>query len=245
METLKKAVAIIVPNDWNASCLSAQGFEVPIFVVPLGVNPDIYSFSPMRTTNPCIFGAAGRLAHGGSRKGIYEVIEAFQSAFHSVENVRLKIKCFTDCAVTKPDDSRITVDTDFLTETGLANWMRGLTCFVTAAKGEGWGLFQNQAMSIGRPVIGCHFGGMAEFMNVHNSYALAYSHAKATGIYENCGNWAEPDPKDLVRQMRNVFQNRQEALNKGIQAHLDVRHLTWENTAKKTIDVLKAVGAIE
>lgn len=243
--TLRQAQAIIVPSSWNASCFSAQGFDVPIFVVPLGVNPDVFSFAPMKSDGPCVFGAAGRLAHGGSRKGLYEVIDAFQEAFKSVENVRLRIKCFTDCKVKKPDDSRIEIVTDFLSENGLANWLRGLTCFVSASRGEGWGLFPHQAMAVGRPVIGCHYGGMAEFMNAYNSYALAYSHEKATGFYENCGNWSEPDMSDLVRQMRFVFNNRQDALKRGIQAHLDVRHLTWDNTSKKMTDVLKKLGVIE
>lgn len=241
---LKQAHAIITPSKWGASCFSAAGFDVPIYVVPLGVNPDIFNYAPMKVDGPCIFGAGGRMAHGGSRKGINEVIEAFQKAFPSIQNVRLKIKCFTDCNVEKPDDSRIEIVTDFLSEPGLANFLKGLTCFVTAARGEGWGLLQHQAMACGRPVLGCHYGGLAEFMNDHNSYGLAYTHGAATGFYDGCGTWSEPDLDDLVNKMQFVYQNREDVLKKGMQAYMDVRKLTWENTARKTIEVLKKVGAL-
>lgn len=245
MECMRAAKAIIVPCQWNASCLSAMGIDVPIFVVNEGVNPDVFNFAPIPIGGPFVFGAGGRLSVGGGRKGLHEIIEAFQKAFVNGEDVRLRIKVFSDCNIKQPDDNRVELVTQFLTEGGMANFMKSLTVFCSYSKGEGWGLMPNEAMACGRPVIGCLYGGQAEYMNRHNSFPVEFTHEPATGYYDGCGTWSEPNMDDMVRQMQFAYQNRDEVVRRGMIAANDVRHLTWKRTAENTVKVLKAVGALE
>lgn len=239
---LNRARCVIVPSTWNKQCFEACGVKVPIHVVPLGINTDVFRPQPMKMTGPCVFGAAGRMAHGGVRKGINQVIEAFQQAFPGKEDVRLHIKGFPDCDILPVTDPRIKVTKEYMSEEALAKWFAGLTCFVSAAKGEGWGLMQHQAMAVGRPIISIVFGGVAEFFEPKLGYRVRYRLAPASGHYVNCGDWAEPSQNDLIRQMRGVFSNRKTAKARGLKASAAVNLFTWEAANQQLVKVLKSVG---
>lgn len=243
---LLKCEAIITPSQWGASCFSAQGVDTAQFVVPLGVNPQAYNYDPMDMDGPCIFGSGGRMAHGGARKGVNEVIEAFRRAFPTEQDVRLRVKVFTDCPVNGVNDSRVEIYRDFIPEVELCQWFKSLTAFVSLARAEGWGLMQHQSMACGRPVIACRYAGLAEFMTERNSYCIDYRQRQAKGFYADCGGkWAEWNDDSAIEHMRSIYKNRGLAARKGMEAAEDVKHLTWENTARKTLDVLKLLGIVQ
>lgn len=242
VDLLNMSDVVIVPSHWNAATFSAQGVKPPIFVVPLGCDA---SYTPM-PSGKFTFGAAGRMSHGGTRKGIAMVIDCFLAAFDGVDDVRLNVKVFPDCNLDEVTDPRITVTRAFLTESQMTNWIASSHCFVSAARGEGWGLHQHEAMAMGRPVIAPIYGGLAEFMNRHNSYPVAFTHAPDDddGFYAGYGNLITIDEWDMVRAMREAYENRKECEQKGWVAHRDVRHLTWENSAKELIKVLKQTNIL-
>src|SRR6185312_8936542 len=120
-------------------------------VAPLGVEAPRPALVPIPTTGT-VFGTAGRMAHGGSRKGLNEVMAAFVAAFPDPDlPVRLDVKCWPDCLprLVVPDDPRIRVITDAWTAHDLGAWYDGLTCYVTASRGEGYGLPPLEAMAHG------------------------------------------------------------------------------------------------
>ena len=53
------------------------------------------------------------------------------------------------------------------------------------------------------------------------------------------GKWAEWNPDSAIAHMRDIYSDRTKAALKGKEAMEDVKHLTWENTAIKTLEVLK------
>ncbi len=166
----------------------------PIEVVPLGINQDVFRYRPFNGEFPEVltFGAAGRMAHGGVRKGINEVIAAFLAAFpKKIKDVRLRVKCFPDCPVSKVKDPRIEIVQACLSDAQLADWFGSLNCFVSAARAEGWGLMQHQSMSMGRPVASVKFGGVTEFFDERVGYALPFTLEPAKLAYAGCGHWAD------------------------------------------------------
>lgn len=241
LKILNASELVIVPSNWNAATFSAQGLNVPIHVVPLGCDS---RYEPMPRGGKFTFAAAGRMAHGGTRKGIEAVIENFEFAFPYQDDVRLNVKIFPDCKLPDTGDSRISVTRAHLTDAQMHRWMASAHCFVSAAKGEGWGLHQHEAMAIGRPVIAPIHGGLAEFMNPHNSYPVKFTHTVADGYYENCGTLITPDGFSMSDQMRAAYEDRQEVERKGWLAHCDVRGLTWANTARQLLSVLEESGAL-
>lgn len=246
LEVLGQAEAIVVPNHWNAATFSTQ-LDKPIYVVPLGIDPTIFSYSTPKLTGPCVFGCSGRMGAGpggGPRKNINRVISIFQKAFPGEQDVRLKIKVFSDCAVARPEDPRVEHETRYLTAQELAMWMRSLTAFVCASRGEGWGLLHHQAMAVGRPVLGVRYGGLAEFLNEHNGYPIRFTHEAARDHYQDCGTWPEISEDDMIEKMRFVYKNRDHAFMTGIQAHRTAMQFTWDRTCRELEGVLEKVGAL-
>lgn len=245
VQSFNACECLIVPTSWNASCFLGSGVEKPIYVVPLGVNSDVFRHVPMTMEGPCIFGTAGRLESGGSRKGIDLVIDVFKKAFSANEDVRLHVKVFPDCDVAAETDPRVEIRREFLSDEQLAAWLAGLTCFVSASRGEGWGLIQHQALATGRPMIGIRFGGTAEFFTPRMGYPLEFRLEPAEGVYEDCGQWAEPDERHLLQRMREVYQDREHARCLGLNATQSVSRLTWSESSRKLRQVLQQVGMID
>lgn len=243
---LNKAEAVVVPCQFCATSFSASGVTRPIFIVPLGVNPETFRYRPMPPDFPAIvrFGAAGRMAHGGIRKGMNEVVEAFSKAFPHQENVRLEVKGFPDCGLVETSDPRITIHREYWPDERLADWYASLTCFVSAAKGEGWGLMQHQAMSVGRPIISIRWSGVAEFFRDDLGYPLDFKLESAQFAYEGQGHWAVPTEASLIEQMRAVYAAPMWASILGAESSKAVQHLTWENSALALACVLEGVGAL-
>eukprot|EP00750_Incisomonas_marina_P007318 INCI1480.3.p1 GENE.INCI1480.3~~INCI1480.3.p1 ORF type:complete len:124 (+),score=13.94 INCI1480.3:294-665(+) len=87
--------------------------------------------------------------------------------------------------------------------------------FVLPTRGEGWGLPAMEAMSMEVPAIITNYSGPATFVNEENGYPIKVSHVRRNGQ-------AEPDLKDVQRLMKHVYENPQDARQKGIQARKHV-----------------------
>lgn len=246
VEKLNRAECVIVPSQWNAECFQRSGVVRPIHVVPLGIKTDIFQASAMETGGICVFGAAGRLADSDPhRKNVDSVIKLFQKAFPNEPDVQLQIKVFPDCKITRVNDPRVRFIQRYMSEEELAGWFRELTCFVSGARAEGWGLMQHQALATGRPLISTRFGGVAEFFTPDIGYEVGYSMVSASGGFKGCGQWAEPNPEEVIDAMRRVYRNRAEAKQKGEAAASAVKHLSWENANRLLAVTLHEAGFLK
>lgn len=239
-----RARAVIVPCYWTASCMSASGVNIPIYVLPLGIDLDVFSYSAAPRHGPFKFGAAGRVGptgHGGERKYVHETVEWFLEAFPDERNVELHVKLFPDCKVDFPADPRIHVIRKYLPTADMVRWYRGIDCFLNNSRGEGWGLHLHQAMAIGRPVIGPVAAGSSEFMTRDNSFACDFKlRAPLHSIYKGSGHWIEPDRAHFISLMRTAFQNREQTAALGRKATESVARFTWDAMADRMIQILKS-----
>lgn len=244
-EHMNQAELVIVPCLWNLESFTKAKIRPPIERVPLGVNTDVFQPKPMKMVGPTIFGAAGRLKHGKTRKGVNQVIDMFRKAFPKERDVELWIKSFPDeKELSVPEDKRIVVNRNYLTDEELAKWYAGLTCFVSAARGEGWGLMQQQAMACGRPVVAPIYGGLREFMNTENSYAVPFDVVPADENYSGHGKWAVVKEDAMIDMMRFVHKDRLVADAKGMLASVQTNLLTWHNSCVRLEMVLGKHGII-
>lgn len=235
-----KARVCITPAQWNASNFSASGINVPIRVVPLGIDESVFSVRPWSGPDKIVFGAAGRLSHGGTRKGIHDVVCAFQKAFPKDRmDVELQVKIWHDCPIHEATDPRIKYIRHFLQPEELATWYEGLTVFVSASRAEGWGLHQLQAMAIGRPLICPRYSGVADFFDDSCGFPVDFSLTPSEGIYSNLGVWAKYDEEHLVSQIRYAADNLGDVYNRGIAASRRAAQFTWTSSIDKLHTVLK------
>lgn len=225
---LNKASVVIVPSEFCAVTFSASGVTVPIRVVPLGFDPLVYHWSPLRDGGEIVFGAAGSMAGGHGRKGLDEVVAAFVKAFPRGKgfNVRLRLKCHPDRNTADWADlmdDRIEVVAAHLTEAELADWYASLTCFVNVSKGEGFGLMPLQAMACGRPVLSPKFGGVSEYLTEDNGYVIPHTLTASPPPY--AGHWCQVKESELIAQL-GLFYAFQKVKGNGKRERLAVSEFT-------------------
>lgn len=244
INTLNAYDMVVTSSEWNRETFVRCGVKVPVFVVPLGFDPEFFGPTAAFNGKITIFATAGRTAHGRERKGLDAVVRSFKAAFPYDPNVRLRVKVYTDCKITDAikGDMRIEVKRKHLNDDGLSDWLSHCHCFVSAACGEGFGLWQLQAMAMSKPLICAAYGGLREFVGPHNAYLVHYREVPSAENFD--GYWAQPDLGTMVEQMRYVHAHREEAANLGRFAAETVKGFTWENSARQLAQVLGMAGAI-
>lgn len=245
VKQLNRCGLVIVPSHWGATCFRANGVSVPIAVVPLGYDPEVFEpATEPASSKICTFGTAGALDEGGLRKNVQRVIDLFCRAFPSESNVRLRVKITPRSPqVHTHGDRRIEVLDTHLSPTALAEWYRGLDTFVNASAGEGFGLHLLEAMACGVPLISTTFGGVGAFFDSRVGYEVGYKLVEArNAIYR--GRWASPNDSELIVAMRQVLGNRNAARRLGAAAAVRARELRWEDTIRKLVIVLIQKGFI-
>lgn len=86
-------------------------------------------------------------------------------------------------------------------------------CFVSAHRGEGWGVPQVEAMLAGNPIISTNYGGVHEYLDANTAFLVPAKMVPVSGMehsqiwYGNDQNWAEVDQAELRKAMRANFDN--------------------------------------
>lgn len=243
---LNKAAVVIAPSEFCAVTFSASGVTSPIRVVPLGVDRTLYGWRPKPGGDAVIFGAAGSMAGGDARKGLDEVVAAFQKAFPRSGDfkVRLKIKCHPDRQTADWADlmdDRIEVTAAHFGEAELRDWYASLHCFVSVSKGEGFGMMPLEAMACGRPVISPKFGGVTEYFNEDRGYVVPHTLVPAPPPY--CGHWCSVKESDLIAEMA-LFYAFQKVHGDGKREAMAISEFSWDRTCEKLVAVLEEFGAL-
>ncbi len=228
--------AVIVPTEWGKAVMRNSGVAKPIYVVPLGVHPDIFTVTPMRM-DCCVFGAAG----SEKRKQLDLVMRAFAGAFPKADfnDVELRLKVLHGEQI-KSTDKRVHVTSRFLYPNELAQWYQGLTAFVNVGM-EGWGFMPHQAMSCGRPLIASQYGGITGYFDASVGYPVNFHPTDAPPELESSGKVAVADQGSIEQEMRRVYLDRSEAASKGCRAAERARQFTWARTIVQLGSVLNHV----
>ena len=243
VQALNRCGLVVVPSQWGAACFRANGVTVPIEVVPLGYDPEMFGRDVKRSTPAyTVFGTAGALDDGGFRKNVQRTIELFRTAFPNEPEVRLRVKITpASPPVQTHGDSRIEVIRHSLAPAELAEWYRSLSAFVNASFGEGFGLHLLEAMACGRPIVSSTFGGVGEFFDASVGYEVGYRLIEANNaIYR--GRWAEPDDGELIAAMRRIHSDPVEADRLGERSAERALRFTWADTTRQLIEVLVRRG---
>jgi len=122
----------------------------------------------------------------------------------------------------------------------LPSMYKGADAFVLATHGEGWGLPIIEAMSMQLPAISTNWSGSTEFMNEQNSFPIPVPSLIKAILPGH--QWAQPSFAALKLAMRNVFENRREAMEIGRVARSNVvEQFSQEKVAEKVLDKILAI----
>lgn len=225
-----------VPSFFNVETFRNSGVKVPIHLMPLGV--DTNYFNPLIKKFPLSDDFKFlTVFEWGERKAPEALLVAFNRAFRAKDPVVLlcKANC-TDPGVDvpaiirslnlDPEGGRIEfIFNKYLPYYQLGSLYRSADCFVLATRGEGWGMPILEAMACGLPVIATNWSAQTTFLNSYNGYPLQVRDlipAVAKCPYYRGFKWADPDMDHLTYLFRHVFENQDEAREKGRRAAEDV-----------------------
>jgi GT2 family glycosyltransferase len=236
-----------VPASFNVETFRASGVQVPVRVMPLGVDvdyfhPDIAGFRPStRYTFLSVF-------EWGERKAPEVLLRAYTEEFKESDDVLLLLSVFNrdpqvdvhqqiaDLDLPPGPPIVVMLNPEF-SGYQMGSLYRSADCFVLPSRGEGWGMPVLEAMACGLPVIATDWSGPADFLHDGVGYPLqpaAMVPAEARCPYYAGFDWAEPDPDHLRALMREVASNPDAARAKGLAAAAEVAsRWTWDHAAAK------------
>lgn len=227
-------------SEYNKQAIIKAGItSVPIYIIPEVIQPPKDRPEPfkseLRQNKSFVFYS---IFEWTERKNPHALLEAYWREFQNNENVALVIKTYLDNFM--PSKKR-EIDTDIqdlkkrlslphypdvylyrrmLNRDQMYRFHRQFDCFVSAHRGEGWGIPQAEAMAMGKPVISTNCGGIHEYIaDVAN--LIPYKLVPLSGNNRNkqwyCDNqnWAEVDINELRNAMRWAVDHPIEAQELG------------------------------
>jgi glycosyltransferase involved in cell wall biosynthesis len=246
-----------VPSEFHRETFAASGVErSKIRVVPYAVDAEV--FCPHRTSlQPATMPAKSfrflAAADGWLASGIDVLVRAFVEEFAPDEDVALVIHC----PAKRCGDSFIDFEAELIafietelgrnleevptialllgsvSDTDRAGLFAASHAFVQPARAEAVGRHCLEALASQLPVVATHWGPLSEFLTEQNSFPVATNGLVTAQPEEDerfAGHrWADPNLDHLQRQMRDVFQNSNEAAHRAEQGHRDVIHrFVWD-----------------
>lgn len=248
-----------VPSQFNVETFRNSGVTVPIYTIPLGIDPNIY--------NPKIYSYKKHSKYTfltvfewGERKAPELLLRAFNNTFTSKDNVVLVCKVINnDGSIDiRKEVEKLNLQREgspeiiFLYNTKFADYdmptlYRSADCFVTATRGEGWGMPILEAMACGLPTIATNWSSQTEFFNESNGYPIKVKQlidANAKCPYYEGFQWADADEEHLMHLMRYVYEHQDEARAMGEKASIDaLTNWTWDKAADKILARLNEINA--
>lgn len=259
--------AVMVGCEWNIDVFKNSGVDKPLFTVPHGINTtnfkdvEPYAIDGL-TDDTFVFYS---IFQWTERKHPIALIKAYWHAFQNNENVALVLKTYrSDYSEAEKNAIRITIKNlkrvtpfpnypkillipDMLTEDEILGLHKRGDCYASLDRGEGFGLSPFTAGAFGNPVILTGFGGATEYAKADNSYLVDYNLTPVSGMpwspwYLGTQLWAEPNVLDGSMHLRHIFDNQQEAKEKGalLQNNIET-NFSWEVIAKKIVNSLEAI----
>jgi hypothetical protein len=215
---LNQANAVIVPCRANLSTFREAGVEVPITVVPQGIDPSTYHYQERSPAAGLTTLMVGPLCE---RKNTDIGIQAWQQAFADDADARLLLKARFGSSAVIARDSRIQlIDTTEKTR-GIAHWY-GQADVLMALGSEGFGLPAVEAMACGLPVILLDSEGQHDLSEDAGDLVLSVLPERMDRMkeapYNGVGLRGVPGVEAVAARLRWVAEHRDEARALGLAA---------------------------
>lgn len=238
-----------------ASTTEDQDILGKIRMVPHGVNLSL--FRPIQTQRDAQFtfivnkGWARGLQDRG---GVQWAIKAFNNEFRKDEQVQLMVKINTVYCpqgwnlreeikkLEIQESAKMIFNVEAVQDALLPSFYAKADCFVSPTMSEAFNLPGLEAMACSLPTIQTGFGGQTDYMTEENSWKIDYDlvDSPEKPAYEGV-KWAMPKIEHLQKLMRFAFERPDETRRKGRKALEDSQKWSWDQSAKKAMDILQDI----
>lgn len=241
VDSINQADEFWTTSKWAKEMFIKSGVNIPVYSFDLGVNQDYY-FQPAKprelTSKGMTFLCIGSPS---TRKNSQMSVDAFLKVFGDNERFNLIYKSNgpPDAKITSQwrplsDHPRIKVIDWELSKQDLSNLYDQSDCVLYPTAGEGWGLLPIQGIAKGIPTICTNATACTEYANLSIPLDFNWGNKLMSGIYENCGTWAEPSFDDLCDKMLYVSNNYEEASTKTFYgADFVKENFGWDKVSSK------------
>lgn len=265
VEYCNKVDLVLVPSRFNYQTFTESGVkEEKLRVFPLCIDQQHFKPDGPKLALKGAEGLFTFLSIGEwvARKGFDLLIKAFVREFSSFDDVCLILKCHCTGSDYDPTGKLIQRNIDKLVSAEkkkkppriflipntipgpeMASLYRMSHCFVLSSRGEGWNMPIFEAMACGIPVIATNWSAYLDYLNDENAYLITVEtleHIPPSGnrideVYRG-HRWALPSIDHLQQLMREVYDNYDQALKKGLRGKLLVdTQLKRESCGKRII----------
>ena len=193
-------------------------------------------------------------SHDLERYNTLAVLEAFRGAFTAQDDVVLVIKDYgassgdrtlRDAIAGFERGARVEYVSEFTDKRELIRLYKSCDAFVSAHRGEGFGMKILDAMACGLPVITPLFGGPTAYCEPGNTMPVAFSLVPMGNCLDtrslritNVPTWAEVDVESLKAQMRKACDDRTFSSAIGARGRDSaVSRFSWGAAAARLIDI--------
>lgn len=246
-------------SQYNKQAIINAGITKKIYVIPEAIDTslDVDSIKPYEIEEKDTFKFYS-IFEWTERKNPQALLTAYWQEFEGVTDVSLNIKTYLDNfsvgKKTEIDNSirllkkklplshyaSLNLSRRLMDRHQVYRFHKTFDCFVSAHRGEGWGVPQMEAMLLGKPIISTNCGGIHEYLEHGvNALLIPYTltevdNTRNTQWYTKDQQWAEIDILKLRKAMRQMYEN--EKKRKEIA-------LAGQEAVKKLFS-LKAVGEL-
>lgn len=226
-------------SEYNKQAIQRAGVTKPIHIIPqaidIGVNPELVK--PYKTGKEGTYKFYS-IFEWTNRKNPLALLEAYWTEFQNNESVSLTIKTYLDNFT---PEKRAEIDSHInalkarlnfkafapvglyrklLDRSQMYRFHQSFDCFVSAHRGEGWGIPQMEALIMQKPVISTGAGGIHEYIK-ECAFMIPYTMQPLTGNNRNQQwyaldqNWAEIDQTALRQALRAAYADQIKAKELG------------------------------
>jgi glycosyltransferase involved in cell wall biosynthesis len=225
---------IIVPSLHNWELFSQ--FHDEVHMIPLGVDRTIWHPEDRPANNKF------KILCGGSewyRKGLDVVLEVFNKLQLPDTELHIKIVPPHLFAPKDLEFPNVIVHREWLTVEQERDLVRSADCFISVSRGEGFGLMPLQAISAGVPTIISDAHGHREFSNLATHRIPTTSVPTAKGVWQNMGDWDEPDPEALAEAIKDIYLNRDKYRKQAYLKAPQTEAFNWNTSADQLLQIVK------
>ena len=264
LRSADSADVVWVPSQWGRGVLIANGIDPDkIDVVPEGVDPArFHPYGRVAEERPFRFLVVGKYE---IRKSYPEIFAAFAAEFGQDPEVELVMKSdyfrngdvkaqqmITDLRSHGFENWRL--NWSYADPSTIADLYRTADVFLSAPRGEAWGLPIIEAAASGLPIISTRYSGHSEFLKPIQSTVIPVDYDMGAvdcdeykGYYPfsdgDWGQWAIPSIDSLRTAMRTARKNHAD-LSQQAQKNSAVirREFSWTASADSAIQALESRG---